>query len=43
MGLLPDIGKKIRDKQERYEAYAQRAVKYMEEYIEKEDSHENSN
>ena len=33
MGLLPDIGKKIRDKQERYSAYAERAVRYMEEYL----------
>ena len=33
MGLLPDIGEKIRDKNERYERYSERALKSMEEAI----------
>ena len=33
MGLLPDIGEKIRDKNERYERYSERALKSMEEAV----------
>ena len=29
MGILPDIGVRIKDKKERYGAYAQRAVKSL--------------
>lgn len=33
MGILPDIGVKIKDKQERYQAAADRALKAFEEYM----------
>ncbi|MCH5193613.1 MAG: methylenetetrahydrofolate--tRNA-(uracil(54)-C(5))-methyltransferase (FADH(2)-oxidizing) TrmFO [Oscillospiraceae bacterium] len=35
MGILPDIGVRIKDKQERYQKIADRALAYFEEYIDK--------
>ena len=33
MGILPDISERIKNKQERYGAYAERAVKSLEEEL----------
>ena len=33
MGILPDIGRRIKDKQERYQAVADRALEAFERYF----------
>ena len=42
MGILPDIGMKIKDKKLKYEAYAERAVEALKKELERVDSQSNS-
>ena len=42
MGILPDIGVRIKDKKERYGAYAERAVKSLRGELERIGSKDNS-